>query len=143
MKTIGILTLALLVSSVLVGCGQEQSPARVSPSTTPVKAESSQAEVAAEASLQVVPGTIDSCVPGATIDPTVSWQRINPMVKSTKVTTDNPANPDERLFARAGFGGSARAGNWVVAGTRFHVYDDATGRALASYTVTTTEKCAD
>lgn len=142
MKTFSVVVVGVLASSMLTACGQEQAPAVVAHSSTVAKAENSQVEQAEKAALQVVPGTVDNCKVGATIDPMVSWQRIDPSVKSTKVTTDNPANPQERLFAKAGFGGSAKAGNWVVAGTRFHVYDGDTGRLLASYTVKTKEKCA-
>lgn len=141
MKTFSVLALGVLASSMLAACGQEQTPG-VAHSPTAAKTESSQVSQVEKATLEVVPGTVDSCELGATIDPTVSWQRIDPAVKSTKVTTDNPANPQERLFAKAGFGGSAKAGNWVVAGTRFHVYDDVTGSVLASYTVKMKETCA-
>jgi len=143
MNRVSVLVCGFFASAMLVGCGQEQTTTEAASSSASVKAGSVEASLPAKAMLQVVPGTVDSCEVGATIDPIISWRRIDPLINSTRVTTDNPANPEERLFAKAGFGGSAKAGNWVVAGTKFHLYDDATGTELASYTVTTTTKCTN
>ncbi|EIL93314.1 hypothetical protein UU7_09155 [Rhodanobacter spathiphylli B39] len=140
MSRIGVLAFGALLSVALMGCSQEQSPA---PGSMGTKTEVAKSDAPPRATLQLVPGTVDSCEVGATIDPVVSWQRIDPSIRSTRVTTDNPANPEEKLFAKAGFGGSSRAGNWVVAGTRFHVYDDQTGVELVSYTVKTGKNCAN
>lgn len=140
MCKVNVLAFGALMSVMLIGCSQEQSPAEAPASA---KTDGAKADASPRATLQLIPGTVDSCEVGATIDPVVSWHRIDPSVQSTRVTTDNPANPDEKLFAKAGFEGSSRAGNWVVAGTRFRVYDDQTGEELASYTVKTTRNCAN
>lgn len=136
MKGMGLLVCGALVSLVLVGCGQGQPPVDAATTSGSVKDDAS-----AKATLQVVPGTVDSCEVGATIDPVVSWERIDPAVKNTKVTVDSPANPEPKLFSEAGFKGNASAGNWVVVGTRFRLFDQDTGVELASYTVTTTKPC--
>lgn len=140
MGRIEVLAFGALMSVALIGCSQEQSPA---PASVGTKSEVAKSDASPRATLQLVPGTVDSCEIDATIDPMVSWQRIDPSIQSTRVTTDNPANPKEKLFAKAGFGGSSRAGNWVVAGTRFHVYDDQTGTELVSYTVKAAKNCAN
>lgn len=136
MKGMGLLACCALASLMLVGCGQGQPPVDAATTSGAAKGDAS-----AKATLQVVPGTVDSCEVGATIDPVVSWQRIDPAVKNTKVTVDSPGNPESKLFSEAGFKGSASAGNWVVAGTRFRVFDADTGAELASYAVTTTKSC--
>lgn len=136
MKSLNLLVYGALVSLLLAGCGQGQSS-----DTASTTSESVKGDAVAKATLQVVPGTVDSCQPGATITPMVSWQRVDPAVKNTKVMVDSPTAPEQKLFSQAGFGGSARAGDWVVAGTRFHVLDADTGVELVSYTVTTTKPC--
>ena len=136
-KGMSLLVFGALASLMLVGCGQGQPQGAASTTSGNVKGDAS-----AKATLQVVPGTVDSCEVGATIDPVVSWRRIDPAVRNTKVTVDSPGNPEPKLFSEAGFKGSASAGNWVVAGTRFHVLDADTGVELATYTVTTTKPCA-
>lgn len=140
MRNARLLMAGMLVALVLAGCNGEQ-PDQKSEAAGPVSVVKYGSP--ARASLRVVPGTVDSCAPGATIDPMVTWQRADPSVQKTRVTIDSPASPEQKLFSQAGFGGSARAGNWVVAGTRFHVYDDNTGIELISYTVTTTKPCAE
>ena len=141
MNKVSALICGMFVAAFLLGCSQEQPAVEAAPPSGNAKGESLKADAPERATLQVIPGTIDSCDVGATIDPMISWQRVDPSIQSTKVTTDNPANPNEKLFARGGFGGSSRAGKWVVAGTRFHVYDEQSGVELASYTVRTSKSC--
>jgi hypothetical protein len=136
MNGLGLIVCGALASLMMAGCNQGQPSAGAAITQGSVKADSP-----ARATLHVAPGTVDSCEVGATIDPVITWQRADPSVQKTRVMTDSIANPEQKLFSQAGFGGSARAGNWVVAGTRFHVFDDDTGAELASYTVTTTNPC--
>lgn len=136
MKDMNLLVCGALVSLMLVACGRGQPSGTASTVSDSVKGDK-----VAKATLQVVPSTVDSCDVGATIDPVVTWRRTDPAVQKTRVMVASVANPEQKLFSRAGFGGSARAGNWVVAGTKFLVFDDDTGAELASYTVTTSRPC--
>lgn len=127
---------------ILAGCdhSKTETPQLPSPGSS-VHQASSHADTmtvtnSMRATLTVVPGSVSTCVKGAHIDPKVTWQRIDPAVKSTRVTVSAPGSSVQKLFATAGFGGSVNAGDWVVPGVTFHLYDADTGTDLSNYTVT-------
>lgn len=140
-KQLLIVALAGFASLSLVACGGAQSSGKqgnpVSSSSGGVAAAAAPATAAAaaRATLTVMPGSVSSCAKDAHINPEVSWQRIDATIMSTKVTVSAPGSSEEKLFAAGGFGGSAKAGDWVVPGVTFRLYDAGSGTLLASYTV--------
>ena len=126
---------------ILAGCdrSQPETPRLPSPGSSAHQASSpvdtTTATSSMRATLTVIPGSVSTCVKGTHINPEVTWQRIDPAVKNTRVTVSSPGSSNEKLFATGGFGGSVKAGDWVVPGVTFHLYDADTGAALSSYTV--------
>ena len=118
-----IFALTIFIPIMLSGCGNQQP------------ADQEKSGSANRVTLSVVPGSISACKKDARIDPVVTWQTKDTSVKNIKVTVISPGSADEKLFATGGEGGSAKAGDWVVAGVTFHLYDADTGTALTSYTV--------
>lgn len=135
-----LLTTVLIgfASLLLVACGGPQSTGQQTAgqqSSATNGALASAETKTVRATLTVVPGGVSTCEKDAHVNPTVTWQRIDTAVKNTKVTVSSPGSSDEKLFATGGFGGSAKAGDWVVPGVVFNLYDADTGSKLASYTM--------
>lgn len=121
-----------IVAFSIAGCGNKQANDQQAPSADI----DTVAEKVERATLTVVPGGVSICPDASPVEPEVTWQRIDPAVKGTRLTVSGPDGSDEKLFAIGGFGGSAKAGDWVVPGVTFHLYDADTGAALAAYTMT-------
>ena len=131
-KQLSIVALVGFTLLSLGGCDDSSSAGQQTPLSSSA---STLTAKPARATLTVMPGSVSNCEDGAHINPEVTWQWIDVTVKNTKVTVSSPGSADEKLFANGGFGGSARAGDWVVPGVTFHLYDADTGAALANYTV--------
>ena len=133
-----VLALVVFFPVLLSGCGSDQNGSQQAPvANSAVDAQN------ARATLTVSPDKVSSCEKGAHINPTVTWQRIDTSIKSTKVTVSSLGSSDEKLFSEGGFQGSAKAGDWVVPGVIFRLYDKDSGALLASHTVGTTPCAGD
>ena len=131
-KQLSIVALAGFALLSLGGCDGSQQAGQQAPSSSSTLTLPGKT---ARATLTVTPGSVSTCENGAHVNPEVTWQRVDTTVKNTKVTVSSPGSADEKLFASGGFGGSAKAGDWVVPGVTFHLYDADTGAALGNYTV--------
>jgi len=129
-KNVLTFALGLFVPLLLAGCGNQQQNNEKS-----AEASRPQGTRAARATLTVSPNSVSSCEKGAHIDPTVGWQRIDTSIQNLRVTVSSPGSGEEKLFSEGGYQGSAKAGDWVVAGVTFRLYDGDKGESLASYTV--------
>lgn len=133
-KQILVATLHGFALFALAGCsGQQSTGEQGTGQQTPTAGGASKA---VRAALTVTPGSVSTCEADTHINPVVAWQRNDVAIKKTKVTVSAPGSTDEKLFASAGFGGSTKAGDWVVPGVTFRLYDADTSAILASYTVT-------
>ncbi|MBD8897663.1 hypothetical protein [Rhodanobacter sp. DHG33] len=131
MKRQALIAVMTIVSFSVAGCGGSQQSGRQASASDSGGA---SVQKGARATLTVTPSGVSTCNAGAHVNPEVTWQRIDVAIKNTKVTVSTPGSSDEKLFATGGFGGSAKAGDWVVPGVTFHLYDADTGGVLASYT---------
>lgn len=131
MKFLGVVaTIAVFVGLVAACSHGEQQPDSTNDVASTVVAQSTvtPATNASGATLTVQPVNVDGCKPDQPMVARLNW-RSN--IAKVRVLVTNPGQPT-RLFSESGFAGSAKTGNWVVAGTKFELVDPVTEHVLAT-----------
>jgi hypothetical protein len=128
-KSILFTAFATFASLALAGCNHSSTTGEAKLN---VAASTPTVEHAVHALLTLTPGSVSSCQKQARIDPLVKW---NVSVNKVRVTVSAPGSNDEKLFSIGGFSGSVKAGNWVVPGVTFRLYNAENGTLLATQTV--------
>ena len=124
---------ALAVLLVLGACRPIVPPADGLP--IPRTPGAAPAAAATGTQLIVEPAHVQSCAGRDRVVATVRWQVADPAVSTVRIEVDSTQEPQRKRFAEGGASGEARTGDWVVAGTRFHLVDAASGRELATHDV--------
>lgn len=130
MKFLGAVTSIAAFAGSLAACGQGGQPSNSNAAASRIVAQSAvtPATNATEATLTIQPGNVDGCRPDQPMVARLNW-RSN--IAKVQVLVTNPGQPT-RLFSESGFTGSAKTGNWVVAGTKFELVDPITKHVLAT-----------
>lgn len=130
MKFFGVVMTVAAFAGLLAACGkggQQPSPSAATGTSAARPAVASTTD-ASGATLTVQPTSVDGCAPDQPIVARLNWHS---NVAKMQVLVTNPGQPT-RLFSESGFTGSAKTGNWVIAGTKFELVDSATKHVLAT-----------
>ena len=87
-------------------------------------------------SMMIKPGHVFACDGRDRAVSTISWRSTDPAVSRIAIKVQAPEGGEGKVFTIGGSEGSAETGNWMTPGVRVAMVDDATGRELASHTVT-------
>jgi len=132
MKFFGAMVAITALAASLGACGQsEQQPNLDATKSAPAAPATALATEASGVMLTVQPAYVDGCKPDQSIVAKLNWHS---NVTKVQVLVTNPGQPT-RLFSESGFTGSAKTGDWVVAGTEFKLVDPATNHVLATRVV--------
>ena len=110
------------------------APGTPAAAPVPVKTE---AEVSNGAStLGMKPGHVFACEGRDRAVSTIIWRTTDPTVTRIAIKVQAPGDAEAKVFTIGGAEGTSETGNWVTAGVRVSMVDDATSTELASHTVT-------
>lgn len=114
-------------------------PEGAAPGAPPVAAAAvkTEAEVSnGPNTLGMKPGHVFACDGRDRAVASITWRSTDPKVQKVAIKVQAPNDAEAKVFTVGGNEGVAETGNWVTAGVRIYMVDDATGAELASHTVT-------
>lgn len=86
--------------------------------------------------LGMKPGHVFACEGRDRTVSTITWRTADPAAVRIAIKVQAPGDAEAKVFTVGGSEGTAETENWVTAGVRVSMVDDATGAELASHTVT-------